>query len=59
MCCLYELRRLTLDEDKAFTSVKDSVSIQLFKVQNNVLGIQRLVDKLGGQADGPALRNSL
>jgi len=56
---LYELRRLTLDEDKAFTSVKDSVSIQLFKVQNNVLGIQRLVDKLGGQADGPALRNSL
>jgi len=47
------------DEDKTFTSLKDSVSIQIFKIQSNVQGIQRLVDKLGGAADGPALRTSL
>jgi syntaxin 7 len=50
---------LITDEDKTFTSVKDSVSIQVFKVQSNVQGIQRLVDKLGSGADGPALRTSL
>ncbi len=48
-----------LDEDRTFTSLKDSVSIQIFKIQSNVQGIQRLVDKLGGGADGPALRTSL
>ncbi|KAK1924756.1 putative t-SNARE [Papiliotrema laurentii] len=47
------------NEDKAFTDVKDTVSIQVFKVQSNVQGIQRLVDKLGSQADGPSLRTSL
>lgn len=35
------------------------MSIQIFKVQNNVQGIQRLVDKLGGSADGTPLRTSL
>ena len=50
---------LIAENDNTFTSIKDSVSIQIFKVQSNVQGIQRLVDKLGGQADGPALRTSL
>jgi syntaxin 7 len=49
----------TVDEDKAFTTAKDAVSIQIFKIQSNVQGIQRLVDKLGGVGDGPALRTSL
>lgn len=47
------------DEDRTFTSLKDSCSIQIFKIQSNVQGIQRLVDKLGGASDGPALRTSL
>jgi len=47
------------DEDKTFTTAKDAVSIQVFKIQSNVQGIQRLVDKLGAQGDGPALRTSL
>ncbi|ORX39771.1 putative t-SNARE [Kockovaella imperatae] len=47
------------EEDKVFTTVKDSVSIQIFKIQSNVTGIQRLVDKLGRPGDGPALRTSL
>ncbi|EIW69616.1 hypothetical protein TREMEDRAFT_30655, partial [Tremella mesenterica DSM 1558] len=45
--------------DTAFTTLKDSVSIQIFKIQSNVQGIQRAVDKLGGPQDGPALRTSL
>ncbi|ORY32248.1 putative t-SNARE [Naematelia encephala] len=53
------LRSGKADEDKAFTSIKDSVSIQIFKLQSNVQGIQRLVDKVGGAGDGPALRTSL
>lgn len=47
------------DPDKAFTELKDSVSIQIFKIQSNVTGIQRLVDKVGSPNDGPALRTSL
>ena len=47
------------DPDTAFTSLKDSVSIQIFKIQSNVQGIQKAVDKLGGPQDGQALRTSL
>jgi hypothetical protein len=47
------------DEDRAFTTLKDTVSIQIFKIQSNVQGIQKLVDKLGGGLDGPSLRTSL
>ncbi|WWD15826.1 hypothetical protein CI109_100250 [Kwoniella shandongensis] len=53
------LRNNAADQDATFTALKDSVSIQIFKVQSNVQGIQRLVDKLGGNTDGPALRTSL
>ncbi|RXK40581.1 syntaxin 7 [Tremella mesenterica] len=53
------LLRATTDPDTAFTTLKDSVSIQIFKIQSNVQGIQRAVDKLGGPQDGPALRTSL
>ncbi|ODO03486.1 syntaxin 7 [Cryptococcus wingfieldii CBS 7118] len=47
------------DQDATFTAIKDSVSIQVFKIQSNVQGIQRLVDKLGGSSDGEQLRASL
>ncbi|WWC69565.1 uncharacterized protein I206_103508 [Kwoniella pini CBS 10737] len=53
------LRGNAPDPDATFTSLKDSVSIQIFKIQSNVQGIQKLVDKLGGNADGPTLRTSL
>ncbi|KAL1411264.1 SNAP receptor [Vanrija albida] len=46
-------------DDAAFTKVKDSVSIQIFKIQTNVQGIQKLVDKLGAGGDGPQLRTAL
>ncbi|KLT43345.1 putative t-SNARE, partial [Cutaneotrichosporon oleaginosum] len=45
--------------DPEFSRVKDAVSIQIFKIQSNVQGIQRLIDKLGTNADGPAVRTSL
>ena len=56
---LISLLLQSTDEDKTFTTAKDAVSIQVFKIQSNVQGIQRLVDKLGAQGDGPALRTSL
>jgi syntaxin 7 len=51
--------QLTPDGDPEFTRVKDAVSIQIFKIQSNVQGIQRLIDKLGTNADGPSVRTSL
>lgn len=48
-----------LDEDHGFSKLKDSVSIQIFKIQSNVQGIQRLIDKLGTGSDNAALRTSL
>ncbi|TXT14393.1 uncharacterized protein COLE_00586 [Cutaneotrichosporon oleaginosum] len=53
------IRLLTPDGDPEFSRVKDAVSIQIFKIQSNVQGIQRLIDKLGTNADGPAVRTSL
>ncbi|WVQ78196.1 hypothetical protein IAT38_000279 [Cryptococcus sp. DSM 104549] len=53
------LRGNAPDQDATFTALKDSVSIQIFKIQSNVQGIQKLVDKLGGNVDGPNLRTSL
>lgn len=35
------------------------MSIQIFKIQSNVVGIQRLIDKLGTGADSTQLRTSL
>ncbi|CAK9780906.1 unnamed protein product [Cutaneotrichosporon oleaginosum] len=52
-------RRAAGDGDPEFSRVKDAVSIQIFKIQSNVQGIQRLIDKLGTNADGPAVRTSL
>ncbi|WRT67019.1 uncharacterized protein IL334_003985 [Kwoniella shivajii] len=53
------LRGNAPDQDATFTALKDSVSIQIFKIQSNVQGIQKLVDKLGGTGDGSTLRTSL
>jgi len=50
---------LMTDEEQAFTKLKDSVSIQIFKIQSNVQGIARLVDKLGTPQDSDNVRTSL
>ncbi|KAH8088029.1 putative t-SNARE [Filobasidium floriforme] len=47
------------EEEQAFTKLKDSVSIQIFKIQSNVQGITRLVDKLGTPQDSDSVRTSL
>lgn len=45
--------------DPEFTRLKDTVSLQVFKIQSNVTGIQKLVDKLGGAGDQENMRNTL
>lgn len=45
--------------DPEFQRLKDSVSLQVFKIQSNVTGIQKLVDKLGGAGDQESMRNTL
>ncbi|WVN85213.1 uncharacterized protein L203_100358 [Cryptococcus depauperatus CBS 7841] len=52
-------RGTTSDQDGAFTALKDTVSIQIFKIQSNAQGIQRQVDKLGSPEDGENLRINL
>lgn len=42
-----------------FEEFKNSISLQIFKVNSNVQGINRLVDKLGTIHDGAGLRKSL
>ena len=46
-------------EEAAFASLQSSLSMQVFKIDNNVRGILKLVDQLGTQRDSPALRKSL
>lgn len=45
--------------DPEFTRLKDTVSLQVFKIQSNVTGIQKLVDKLGGAGDQENMRSKL
>jgi syntaxin 7 len=42
-----------------FEGFKTSISLQIFKVNSNVQGINRLIDKLGTAHDGAGLRKSL
>lgn len=42
-----------------FEGFKNSISLQIFKVNSNVQGINRLIDKLGTAHDGAGLRKSL
>ena len=37
--------------------MKDSLSIQIFKINANVKGIEKLVDKLNGQPGSATARN--
>lgn len=46
-------------EEAAFGNLQSSLSMQVFKIDNNVRGILKLVDQLGTQRDSPALRKSL
>lgn len=46
-------------EEAAFANLQSSLSMQVFKIDNNVRGILKLVDQLGTQRDSPALRKSL
>ena len=45
------------DDFAAFDKVKDSLSIQIFKINANVKGIEKLVDKLNGQPGSATARN--
>ncbi|KAI5454145.1 SNAP receptor [Naganishia albida] len=48
-----------LDTHYHFDGFKNSISLQIFKVNSNVQGINRLIDKLGTVHDGATLRKSL
>lgn len=42
------------DDSAAFDKIKDSLSIQIFKINANVKGIEKLVDKLNGGQPAPS-----
>ncbi|GHJ84606.1 hypothetical protein NliqN6_1008 [Naganishia liquefaciens] len=43
----------------SWESLRDSINLQIFKVNSNVQGMNRLIDKIGTVNDGVALRKSL
>ena len=45
------------DDSAAFDKIKDSLSIQIFKINANVKGIEKLVDKLNGGQPPTTARN--
>lgn len=47
------------EEEAAFLSLQNSLSLQVFKINANVQGILKLVDQLGTGRDSAALRKSL
>jgi len=53
------LRSTQSPEEAAFANLQSSLSMQVFKIDNNVRGILKLVDQLGTQRDSPSLRKSL
>jgi hypothetical protein len=53
------VRNTQSPEEAAFANLQSSLSMQVFKIDNNVRGILKLVDQLGTQRDSPALRKSL
>lgn len=53
------VRNAQSPEEAAFANLQSSLSMQVFKIDNNVRGILKLVDQLGTQRDSPALRKSL
>jgi len=53
------VRNTQSPEEAAFASLQSSLSMQVFKIDNNVRGILKLVDQLGTQRDSPPLRKSL
>jgi len=46
-------------EDSAFLGLQSSLSLQVFKINSNVQGINKLVDQLGTTKDSATLRKSL
>lgn len=46
-------------DDDSWESLRDSINLQIFKVNSNVQGMNRLIDKIGTLNDGVALRKSL
>jgi hypothetical protein len=53
------MRNTQSPEEAAFANLQSSLSMQVFKIDNNVRGILKLVDQLGTQRDSPSLRKSL
>ena len=47
------------EEEAAFLSLQNSLSLQVFKINANVQGILKLVDQLGTSRDSASLRKSL
>lgn len=46
-------------DDKRFTGLADRISLQIFRINSNVTGIQKLVDTLGSKRDNGELRQRL
>lgn len=46
-------------EDKQFTALADRIALQIFRINSNVTGIQKLVDTLGTKRDNQDLRQRL
>lgn len=46
-------------EDSAFQALNSSLSIQIFKINQNVQGILKLVDQLGTSRDSATVRKGL
>ncbi|KAJ9104603.1 hypothetical protein QFC21_002101 [Naganishia friedmannii] len=50
---------LSFENQVNYNRLKDSINIQVFKINSNVQGINRLADKLGKSQDNVALQTSL
>ena len=45
--------------DRAFSALTQRISVQIFKLNANVIGINKCVDVLGSAADSPSVRKKL
>lgn len=55
---LYQLMHGLL-EDQRFTTLADRISLQIFRINSNVKGIESLVKQLGSRHDNADIRSKL
>ena len=55
---LYQLMYGLL-EDQRFTTLADRISLQIFRINSNVKGIESLVKQLGSRHDSADIRSKL